>query len=234
MNGTELLARLKEHPMAAGRKSLGIVGSYGKGVEIDDEGDKNDIIAIATTDDIDLDNEIIVPGGLNKTYIEKNRKVFVDHMYGIHEAAGFIRSISAYPSTSDQKGWRVRIGLMDNPSGRAVKQLAKETGQIGLSIGFYPTDYGPLTEEEREKYAKGGTAPTSIVRAGEWFELSFTALPCNVSCQGEIAVGQDSKMVEKLRTLVVAGDVDERTAEHFGAGRKTVKVLSTGAVIEIG
>ena len=131
MNRHALIDRIRKNPNV-GTKTFGVVASYGKVTEIDEDGEKNDIIAIANTGDIDLDDEVVIPEGAERDYIEKNRQVFVDHNYGINDAAGVIRSMSL-------KGgeWRVRIRLYDNEAGRAVKAIARSAGQIGLSIGFF-------------------------------------------------------------------------------------------------
>lgn len=218
MNKAALIERIRKHKDVGDDRVFGVVASYGKVVNIDDEGDKNDIIAIANTGDIDLDDEVVVPGGGATTYLDRNNQVFVDHNYGVHDAAGFIRSKKLVDGA-----WRVRIGLYDNDAGRAVKEIARKSGQIGLSIGFFPVEYGPPTDEEREKYAASGKVPASIVRRWDWFELSFTALPCNVSCQGSFVAGDDRKMVDTLGELVDSGAVEKRVAVLLGyETRKTV------------
>jgi len=222
MNRHALIDRIRKNPNV-GTKTFGVVASYGKVTEIDEDGEKNDIIAIANTGDIDLDDEVVIPEGAERDYIEKNRQVFVDHNYGINDAAGVIRSMSL-------KGgeWRVRIRLYDNEAGRAVKAIARSAGQIGLSIGFFPVDYGPPTDEEIEKYARGGKSPSSIVRRWSWFELSFTALPCNVSCQGSIVQGDGGKMLDTLGEMVDRGEVDKRVAVMLGYEEKRRAVFIEG------
>lgn len=230
MNAQTILDRLKKHPGAVGQKTIGVIGSYGKNAKVDEGKGNNDIIAIANTHDIDLDDEVVIPGGLDTTYFEANRQIFVDHEYGIGKAAGVLRSISKYPSTKDHQAWKVRIALYDNEMGRAVKEIAKASGQIGLSIGFFPTDIGPPTDDERLKYEQEGKKLTSIVRAGHWFELSFTALPCNVSCQGQLAEGGEKSM-RVLRELVGGGKVATETAEAFGLAEKKLSVLTENGVV---
>ena len=135
MDAETIIKRLRKHKAAKDAETIGVIGSYGKVAEIDDDGDKNDIVAIANTGDIDLDDEVVIPSGLTTEYLEKNRQIFVDHEYGISSAAGFVRSIAKYPSPQDHKSWRVRIGLYDNEAGRAVKEIAKR-GRKNLGEPF--------------------------------------------------------------------------------------------------
>jgi len=212
--------------------SIGVVSSWGKGATVDEEKGNNDIIAIANTADIDLDDEVVIPAGLDPSYFKANKQVFLDHEYGTDKAAGFLRSISAYPSTRDHQAWKVRIGLYDNDQGNAVKQIVKASGQIGLSIGFFPTDHGPPTDAERKLYERDGAKLVSVVRAADWFELSFTPLPCNVSCQGQFASGGEKQM-RVLRGLVDEGKVDKKIATLFGVDDKfeEIRVLTDAGVV---
>jgi len=230
MNAQTIIERLKKHPGAIGQDYIGVVASYGKGAIVDDEGDKNDIIAIANTGDIDLDDEVVIPSGLDTSYFEANRQIFVDHEYSVDKAAGFLRSISKYPSPKDHKAWKVRIGLHDNAAGEAVKAIVKASGQIGLSIGFYPTDFGAPTDDERLQFEQEGKELNSVVRAGRWFELSFTALPCNVSCQGRM-IGGDGKQLRILRALKEQGKVDDSTLRVLGLADRKIRVLTAGGTV---
>lgn len=233
MDADTIIKRLKRHKEATHAETIGVIGSYGKVAEIDDDGDKNDIIAIANTGDIDLDDEVVVPSGLTTEYLMKNRQIFVDHEYGIHNAAGHIRSIAKYPSPQDHKSWRVRIGLYDNDAGRAVKEIAKRSGQIGLSIGFFPTDYGPPTEDELNQYGRDGKKLVSVVRAGRMFEISFTALPCNVSCQGSLSIGDAKGLADAADAAVRDGAIERRTATLLGFAEpvRTQKVLTPHGMV---
>ena len=226
-----ILDKMRKHSEAAGREAIGAIGAVAS-VKAEEKDGATEIVAIATTDDTDLDDEIVRPDGLERSYINKNRQVFLDHEYSMSSVAGVIRSIGAFPDTTNQTGWRVRIRLNSSEAGKSVERIAREHGQIGLSIGFFPTDYGPLTEEEREKYARGGRTPTSIVRAARWFELSFTALPCNVSCQGSVSeVEGGTRVLSAVRGLSERGEITRSAASMLGAGedRKKMRLnIATG------
>jgi hypothetical protein len=177
---------------------------------------RDEYIAIATTEDIDLDEEVVVSRGLTKTYVERNRQLFCDHQYGMGDVVGAIRQIKAYPDQTDQRGWKVRISLNDTLMGQTTRKIIEDSGQIGLSIGFRALDYGPPTDEERARYTQGGKQPKAIVRSGDWFELSATPLPCNVSCQTGQVVRADEKRAADLVEMVRVGKIDREIAAMLG------------------
>lgn len=137
---------------------------------------------VATTDDVDLDDEVVVPGGANLAYFLRNGSVFVDHDTRFASRVGVQRSVRPFPTGSSQRGWAVDI-VMD-PGAFAQDVLAKaQSGGMGMSIGFRAKDWGKPTAEEVKRYTRDGKAPQSIVRTWDWLELSFTPMPCNVACR---------------------------------------------------
>lgn len=198
---------------------VGIVSSYGKKAQV--EGDGRTLDMNATTDDIDLQDEVVVPGGADTTYFATNRKVFGDHQYGLLDVVGICRSIDPIVRGGSQKGWRVKVYMLPgNAIADAVLALADEDG-IGCSIGFQATEYGAPTPDEAKSYSGNKGAPSSIVRKWNWLELSMTAFPCNVACQTLRATHVDhAKSV--LDRLVCKGKITRLTAAAMGledAGR---------------
>lgn len=183
---------------------------------------RDEYVAIATTEDIDLDGEVVVASGLTKTYLERNRKLFCDHEYGMADVVGSIRTISAYPTPQDHRGWKVRISLNETPMGVVTRKIIEDSGHIGLSIGFTVNDRGPATQAEREKYRQGGKEPASIVRSGDWFELSATPMPCNVSCQtGQVI--RAGKAIDIISDMVAKGLLTRSEAEMVGFEEAAVR-----------
>lgn len=143
---------------------------------------------IATTDDIDLDDEVVVPTGADKGYFLRNASVFIDHRTYMEARVGVAMAIRPWPSVSAQRGWLVDVSMDDSDAARDV--VAKcENGGMGVSIGFRPTDRGTPTPDEVKRYSRDGRVPKSIVREWEWLELSFTPMPCNVACRVVGAAG---------------------------------------------
>lgn len=211
----QLIERLKGHAFVKSHGGVaGIVGSYGKGAEVDLKSDTRDIVVVATTGDIDLEKERVMPGGADQTYFKANRQMFADHKYDIESGAGEARSIYAYPNDQDVKAWKIRCRIRNNPIGKAIQAIVEDTNQIGVSIGFVPTDYGSPTADEREKM---GGEFGSIVREWEWFETSFTLLPCNVACQSmAVTEGKSWDMVDSADRLLSADKIDREAAYALG------------------
>lgn len=175
-------------------------------VELITKANTRDVVGIATTDAIDSESEVVLPEGADTTYFAANRKVFVDHWTTMDHCVGTLRSMKL-DTSSALKGWRVRIALAregTNELADFVAAMAADTG-IGLSIGFMATNYGPPTPEEAKRYPGART----IIRNWEWYELSFTPFPCNVSCQAGAAAdlmdgNSKSKMLERMQSKASA------------------------------
>ena len=216
---------------------LGIKSSVGvrfKRVDDKETPDRPDYIAFANTDDLDLDEEIVVPGGARLDYIKKNLKIFANHSYENDDVVGAIRSISAYPSTANHKAWQVRFKLTTLEAGETVRKIIEETGTIGLSVGFFAREYGPPTPEEIKAYSVGTKRPRSIVREWDWFELSATALPCNKACQ-TTGIATDAKHAAEIERLVTKGAITRSGAARLGLPigpeRKFFRVVTPEGVI---
>jgi hypothetical protein len=184
---------------------VGIFATFDTKAALDTANGNNDVIAIATTDDVDLDDEVVLPQGCDWSYLVANKKLFVDHEYDIKHCVGSLRSMAPFPSTNAVKGWKFRARLYDGmpyPAAEAVRKIIEQDG-IGISIGFLAIDYGPPTAEERVKYP----GASSIVRESKLLEASFTCLPCNVSCQTL------QMRMDESKSASVASKVDAKTRE---------------------
>lgn len=180
---------------------VGIFATFDSKASVDTERGNNDIIVIATTDDVDLEEEVVIPSGCDWSYLFKNKKLFVDHNTEMEYCVATLRSASPFPSATAMKGWKVRARLYEDmpyPAAAAVRKIVDQDG-IGSSIGFLALDYGPPTSEERVKYPKA----KSIVRKSQILELSFTCFPCNVSCQTQAVT------VDTSKAATIASHVDK-------------------------
>lgn len=216
IDAVAIVERIKDQHRLTKDARVGVVGSYNHKAELDMRGTNRDLVVIATTDDIDEDNEVLVPQGADVSYIAKNAKVFADHNYGVDDVVGAIRSWGAYPNSKNQRGWMARVRLTTNAAGEAVRKIVEETGHIGASIGFEALDYGPPSDEEKKLYGRDGKPPSSIVRKYRLIELSLTALPCNVSCQTMSVVMGDESKSAPLARMVKSGSLSRRDASRFG------------------
>ena len=172
----------KSHPSLATQDAMGVHGIMPNHVAVDPNPANRDILVVATTDDLDLDEEIVLPGGADRTYIDVNRKVFLNHVTDEKEClVGEIRSLKAITTGGRQVGWQARVRIYEGPlypAAELVWDLATKHG-MGASIGFIARDHGRPNMEEAAMYP----GAKSIVRLWKWIELSFVFTPCNVRCQ---------------------------------------------------
>lgn len=203
--------RLKQHPGISEETTVGVVSSFGKGAEVVTKGDRTrDIVAVLTTSDIDLEDEVLVPEGADLSYFRRNGVIFADHQYDMTDYVGDLRAITPMYGVDKAtiKGWKIRFHVCDGLMGQTVQKIVEHRGKIGISIGFKTVDYGPLDEAEKRLYTQNGKVPRSIVRAYEAFEGSTTLLPCNVTCQ---SIGSsDFKSITKSAQIEeLLHDVDD-------------------------
>lgn len=213
MNAIE---RMKRHYGLAADAEVGLIGSICKSVKVSP--DSREIHVIATTDDIDMDREVVLPGGADLSYFGQNRFVFADHRYTVDAIVGRIKpnSLKLFPDADNPKGWRATITLpKDLPLADTVYRIAAhEDGGIGVSIGFEALDVSEPTDDEVKRYDPDGTKGLrSVVRKWRWLELSVTGLPANVAARGGAA---KSGGTVDLAKMVTKGVISRREAEHLG------------------
>ena len=218
---------------------IGVISSFCKQQRLDEKTDM--IYMIATTNDVDLDSEVVIPSGANLDYFMKNASIFVDHNYEVEHCVGKMRhTVPFMGSDGIQSGWKIAWQLYPLTKNKYVEDLrvfAKE-GDLSCSIGFRADDQGPPTREEAKRYTQGDKTPSSIVRSWLWLETSITFLPCNISAQqvGFSSAEQKEykdeiqiKRLEKLHSLTRKGSISEATAKIFGLNdekrRKSKKTI---------
>lgn len=212
-----LIDRIRRSCVLEDDTKIGVRACFGAGVRLQSKENTHDVIGMATTDEVDQEGDVVLPGGADTKYIGRNRKVFVDHWTEMGSLVGTIRSMKLIEGTPS--GWQVRVALQRGGAYTdLIAELASTVG-IGFSIGFVPLEWGAPTPEEAKKYP----GATNIIRRWEWYELSFTPFPCNVSCQtsGTAKVGgeraermlktlrkkatPEARRMLRMRTLVVPG-----------------------------
>lgn len=177
------------------------------------QNDGRTIDAIATTDDVDLDGEVVLPNGCSMDdYFFKNRKVFCEHEKHRDKAVGYMRRVDPIFRAGEQKGWRMQTFCYPNQLGNDVLMMAKNGG-IGMSIGFFPLKRTKPTEEEVKKYGRGKSF-AAVIPQWHWMETSFTALPANVACQSVGVVSDKSAGV--IDNLLCKGLIAKSSARAVG------------------
>lgn len=191
---SDLVSRIKSRHALKADSRVGIVGCFDTKAALDKDGGNYDIVAVATTDGVDLDDEVVLPEGADLAYLKTNRKLFADHCYDNENAVATLRSIAPIKTGDSIRGWKIRARLFQgeiHKAARLVESIIAQDG-IGLSIGFVSMDDGRPNADEMKAYPKA----TSIVRACKLLEVSFTCLPCNVSCQTMQGVRDEGKAAE--------------------------------------
>ena len=156
--------------------------------------------AVATSSAIDLDNEVIVPDGAEKSYFFSKRTIYLNHNYNW--------PIGSLASTTKKRGqWICRFGFASTPLAQDTKTLVAEGVVRGVSIGFVATDYGAPTAEEVKTYGPH----RSIVRKWLWLELSVTPMPCNP--EAIIRLVQEKKI--KQTTAAMLGVQAPRPTQYL-------------------
>lgn len=202
-DGRPLVDRIKSRHGLGKDAKVGVFGCFDTKAALDTDRGNNDVVAMATTDGLDLDEEIVLPEGGDLSYVTTNRKLFVDHCYEIEYAVASLRSITAVKLGGKQRGWSIRSRLLQgdiHKAARIVESICQQDG-IGLSIGFIAEDAGRPDANEAKAYP----GATSIIRKWKMLEVSFTCLPCNVSCQGTMGTvdaGKSAELSERVPDAV--------------------------------
>lgn len=178
---------------------IGILAFKSVDMEVDMEAGNRDIFGVATTDDVDESEEVVLPEGADLSYIEATKKLYADHQYGVESDIGIIRYVKML---ANGRGWKYRARFYENlrnPLADDTLEKIKQSGTYGVSIGFDPIEGGSPTPIEQKKYP----AAKSIIRRWKWIELSVTPMPCN-SYSYAVPAGElsDSKRFELIERLV--------------------------------
>lgn len=205
MNEAQMLRTLirARHPSIKAGAPIGLRSFTTHTTKSVEENGAVEVEVLATTEGTDLDSEVVYAPGLETDYLDRNKKIFTDHQYGLGDVAGTLRWIRPVPATkTTAAGWKMRVRLLkSSPYYPLLVELA-ETDTIGASIGMEAIDVGPLTEEEQKAYPRA----RSIIRKARALEVSFTAMPMNVECQSD-AVYRDQKNAARLHIAIKNGRV---------------------------
>lgn len=218
---------LDKHPALGKDAAIGVVSSFCQEQSVADRPNGLDITLVATTQDIDLDREVVKPEGADTSYFFNNRSIFVDHYYDFEHCVGKLRSALPISKGGVQTGWRITFHLFPlkkNPFAADIETFARDNA-LACSIGFNAIDAGKPTAAEVLRFKQGDQTPRSVVRAWEWLELSITMFPCNVMARqvgfsaseekewvGEVG----RKRAEYLRGMLSKGRISEAGAAAFG------------------
>lgn len=199
-DGRDLVARIKAKHRLNDSVPVGTFRCIDGKAALDTARGNNDVLAIANTDDTDLDEEVVLPSGCSWKYIEKNTTLFKDHKYDVEDIVAAYRAKTSIKSGNVLRGWEIRARLLEgdaHPGAAIIRSLIEQGVGIGMSIGFIATDAGRPTTEEAKRFPNA----KSIVRECQLLEVSFTGMPCNVSCQTQVGTMDVSKAADIRRSV---------------------------------
>jgi hypothetical protein len=208
----------------AKHSDAGLLGFHAS-VKADTSNGNRDIEVIANTSDIDLDREVVVPGGAVMDYFDKNKAIFLDHRYESEYVVGKMRTVSKILQDGKMVGWKIRVRMAPNELASDIIKMVNAGQAPGASVGFEPLERGAPTDDEAKAYAKGGEAPESVVRRWHWLETSLTWMPCNVACQATGSPEQDDSKMAALDGLVTKGVIRRTTAAALGLQVKPKRAI---------
>lgn len=177
------------------------------------------ISAVATTNGIDLENEVVVPEGADPSYFLNAKAIYWAHN-SFDLPVATLRSLRLLP---DKSGWRMQCSTVNTEFARDVATCIAEGAINGVSIGFLRTDSGAPSPEEIMRYG-----PCEYVtRRWRWLETSITPMPCNpqalidgVAVEKSIA----DEAASAISRLAAKGRISRKSAESMGVKRKAIVV----------
>ena len=189
-------------------------------VKAKDQARPLEVTCYANTAAVDLEREVVMPTGLDvRTYLMMNRNLFVDHRYDVLSAVAVCRAMTLAPD-----GWVCRGAFhddMSNPYVKACVVLAM-AGTLAMSVGFEALEWGPPTESEAKAYP----GVEGVVRKARVLEVSYTAMPMNVTCrQIATALPDAGENAEKCRKALIDAKIPDRVVSDFGVKPRRVLVV---------
>lgn len=192
---------------------VGILGYKSVDMEVDSADGNRDIVGICTTDDVDESEEVVLPEGMDLSYINSVKQMYADHQYGSESNIGTIRYVKLM---ANGRGLKFRARIYDglkHPLADDTLQKIKQAGQYGISIGFDSLDSGSPNEHEKKRFP----GAKCIHRKTKLVEFSTTPMPCNAfaSCSSAgMLTGE--KRFELVSSLVVKSLLTKEQASAIG------------------
>jgi hypothetical protein len=180
-----------------------------------------EIVCYANTSAVDLEREVVVPsGGDVRSYLTVNRNLFVDHCYDMEHVVATCTRMALDPG-----GWLCTGQFFrgfETEYTKACVALAM-AGTLAMSIGFEALDWGDPSPEELRLYP----GVESIVRRWKALEVSYTAMPMNVTCrQVTTNLAAAEVAAEKSRKALIDARVSPEVVKRFGIKPRRILILT--------
>jgi len=203
---SEAMARMRHKFKVKDGEATGVLGGYMVKAEAQVTDTERVLEFIATTSDVDLDEEVVDPAGGDWSYFDNanQKKMFLDHKYDSEYCIGLVRAKSKYMEGERQVGWKMRAFIYPSLKTPHADDFWTRSlyGPMGISIGFIGLEVSGLTPSERKVWPGAQT----IVRRWKAIEVSGTGIPCNVRCQtlaGPASMYVPKKTIQLTPTQIV-------------------------------
>jgi len=164
----------------------------------------NEAIGLITTDRVDRDGEVVVPGGIDLTEYRRNPVVMYGHAEGkpSEGEAGFPVGQSLWIKPSRDGSGLVAKHAFDTEDDFAARVCGKVKRSVlkCYSIRFLPVEFGRPTREEIDKHPAWAKAKT-VYRKTKLLEYSVVAMPANVDA---VTLAKRGKSVEETEAAAEA------------------------------
>jgi len=149
-----------------------------------------------TTDSLDRDGEVLIPGGMDASDYMKNPVIFWNHNYD--QPIGTASKVS-----KEADAWVATAKLASRPDGHpdgaewlpdTLHALMQQGVVRGVSVGFIPTETRNPSKADRDKFGQG---LRSVHNRWKLLEFSVTPLPAN----------QDALITSVSKGLVTAAQL---------------------------
>ena len=134
---------------------------------------------VATTQDLDLDQEIVMAAGADWSYWQTmaTRSLYLDHMPVHDYHVGSIRTFNPFLKGGATVGWRMAASIFSGMKNHRSEEVWIKSKQqpLAFSIGFVPRKMRAPTMEEMKAY------PTleNVIEKWTAVEVSITGTPAN-------------------------------------------------------
>lgn len=216
MKFKNVLQTIKDRHNLKASDEVGLIGTINVKSSVDRA--NRHVFATATSNFVDLTDEVVVQDGIDWSYLDANRKILVDHCNDVDHLVGTLVNRKAITKIVNNnlvtQRWDILVHILPLEKNKYCDDILTiaEAAGIGMSIGFQVLEKGAPTKQEMAMY-NGGKPFSSIIRKSKILEVSFVACPCNVEAQSLDV--ETSKRKAAIAELATKRLIDANTASLF-------------------
>jgi len=200
-----------QHKMA--EADLGVKSTSLESVNVDVS--QRLVAGICSTDSLDLDNEIVVPSGVDTSYFpNKSKAVYFNHEYD-ELPVGTCRK---FVPIDGGKSIFCQTFIRRGPVGDDLLMAIQDGAVGGHSVGYKVLSVTPPKQDDPACYKKA----SAVVRNWLALEYSIVSMPCNP----DALVSLVSKGVIRRKSAVLFGLDDTPERRYFPVGGRALVVIT--------